>query len=157
MIGQVLPEWLQQWIEAARANLVHERVRSLVAVPSSSTSRLLRPTAAALLVRETLPYRFDGPDSAPPVVSYAAALARGFGACGEGSAVVAAAAHLAGVRATLCYERAAAVERYAHVVVVVDGTRVDPWPHVALAVSRCTDTHDVEELLRWRPPVAPRL
>jgi hypothetical protein len=106
------PPWLQQWIVAAQANAIDDELRALVWVPTQGPpTPKLRALTAAAYVRLELLQRFDGPDAAPAVGSFQESRQRGFAACAEASAAVAAVAHLAGARSLgLCYERPTAAQ-----------------------------------------------
>lgn len=148
------PEWLEQWIAACDANLDDPLIRALaretIAKPFDAVVDKVRAEAAALAVRRLLPYRFTGRDR---IVSLREARARGFGACGDGSAAVAAVALLSSSSSVvhLCYELSPSRRSYAHVAVDVDGFRADPYPDASLSVTRCAVVDDVRELVkRWR-------
>lgn len=145
------PLWLQQWVAACQANIRSAEMDALFAA-GGRADVVTMAKAAAVFVRAALPYRFD-PHAHKRIEALGAARRQGFGACGEGSAFVAAAALRADVagtaRVSLCYEQHPSSATYAHVAVDVGPHRVDPYPDASLRVSSCSSARDVRELLRW--------
>lgn len=143
-----IPRWLRQWLNAVRQNL---KDPELIALARGTGSPAQRTGAAALFVRQTLPYRFE---KTAPILDLRSAKRRGprgRGACGEGTAACAAVALLAGARSVrLCYETVPGDRGYAHVRLVVDGIGADAYPDASWSVEACSASPDVRELLGWR-------
>lgn len=109
--------------------------------------------AAALHVRSVLPYRFTGVER---ILELRQALRRGYGACGDATAAVAAAVLMSGGECDVCYELARCADGsepipgYAHVRVVVGGSAVDAYPDESLEVDGCAGRVGVSrESVRW--------
>jgi hypothetical protein len=136
--------WLRQFVVAVRTNLADPQLVELARRAGSPAQKAL---AAALHVRRTLPYRFDR----SPILSLRAAQKRGFGACGDGTAAVAAVVILAGGVPTLCYEEIGPSDpHYAHVRLIADGVGADAYPDASWNVNACSVRRDVRELVGWR-------
>lgn len=106
-------------------------------------------------VRDLVPYQFDG--EVHRIVGAAECCKRGYGACGDGSAIVAAvlvhrndqgAFVPSKHQGNLCYETVDGIPQYAHARVFLDGIPVEPWPDQRRPEARgCTSFDDVSELL----------
>ena len=151
--------WLEQWREAFLENLEDPALLAIARAPVEPPFDVIRPAviaeSAALFVRRVLPYRFTGQEE---IVSLRRARARGHGACGDGSAAVAAVGVLCDARGHVnrCYELHPTNRSYAHVAIDVDGVRADPYPDASLEVPRCAVSDDVRELWStWRVRAKP--
>lgn len=152
-----MPRWLRQWVNACKSNLDSDLARQLAAYQSPADV-VTRAKAAAITFRMRVPYRFDQASPAS-IESLAVCEQRGFGACGDGSAFVAAVALLVGdprASVRLCYETHPSSRGYAHAAVDVAGIRADPYADASLSVPRCTASIEVRELLGWSVPATPR-
>lgn len=150
-----LEPWQREWTDALADNLenLELRVIATTALPQPFNDVRVRAWAAAWWTRQVLPYDFD-PGRNDRVLSLVAARRRGYGACADGSASVAAAALLARAHEVdLCYEvlpRCTGDNTYAHARVVVDGDGVDPYPRASYDVARCAERLPARELLACR-------
>lgn len=137
--------WEAELREALRENLSHPRVRAL-AVSVRSTSRTgLRDVVA--WVRKNVPYRYDGPWG-HRIGSLSVVEQRGYGACGDGAAIVGAVGILRGIKPlSLCIEAHPNLPLYGHVRIVHRGSPLEPWPEMRWEVPACSGLVDVQELL----------
>ena len=86
-------------------------------------------------LRARLPYRFD---ASRTVASLWDAVPRGWGACAEAAAALAAWARLQGRTVRWCLERRPDLDpRYAHVVAVIDGAPWDVYAEAARPSRGC--------------------
>lgn len=83
-----------------------------------------------------LPYRFAGQDHR--VYELEAARRRGWGACADASAAIAAAVLMVRGTCAICYERTPVLDTYAHARVSIGDTFVDAFPEQSLEVEACT-------------------
>jgi hypothetical protein len=130
------PRWLRQLLAATRINASNEELLSTVA-QGETLSTLEAAVAVARRLHEgphLLPYRFRPPQK---ILDLEACRRRGYGACGDASAAVAAAVLMVGGVPVLCYEVTPTVDGYAHVRIDVDGTFVDAFPDASFDVDRC--------------------
>jgi len=102
--------WEREMILAARRNYATATGRDLDVITS--------------WWRQWMPYRFQ-PDQA--IVSRGECIARGYGACGDAAADIAATADRAGLQALICIEAPPSLPGYAHARVVVGGRTYDPY------------------------------
>ena len=124
--------------ELRRAVVVNAGLVPVYLGPSVSG---LGPRAAAELAarvwREHVPYRFEG--DSHPIVDFRRCRRRGWGACADAVAWVAAAAKYAGGRDVgACYETHPSDPDYAHVSAIVEGLSLDPLPEYAYHVRGCS-------------------
>lgn len=131
------PRWWRQFVSAVRLNAGDGELQDLVRFHEALDDGELAQRAA-LHVRQVLPYRFDGPRHR--ILELVAARRRGYGACGDATAAIAAALLMRGKSASVCYESTHTVPGYAHVRIVVDGVVADAYPDASLDVSRCSAT-----------------
>lgn len=141
--------WVRQMQAAVRLNA---RDPSLAILASIPTSRVAIAEAAALLVR-AIPYRFDGPTHR--ILDLPAARRRGYAACGDAAAAIAAALFLQSIEdVTVCYEATEAVSGYAHVRIAIGGAFVDPYPEASIEAP-CVERLTLTRMgVRWPAPVS---
>jgi hypothetical protein len=133
--------WLDELRHAIRANLSDPRIRELAA------RRAWGLRDAVAWVRTRIPYRYDGP-WAHRIVSLAGVELRGYGACGDGAALIAAVGLLRNLEGlSLCIEQLPNVAQYGHVRIVHRHDALEPWPERRWEVPACSGLVDVRELV----------
>lgn len=140
-----VPYWWRQMLSAVRLNAADDALRIIA---TSSPSPMHAAQSCADWLRVTLPYRFDGP--AHRILTRRECAARGYGACGDAVAAIAATLlHTRAESVSVAYEAHQALEGYAHVRVVLGRVPVDPWPEQSLSLApRAVLTLD-RESVRW--------
>ena len=126
--------WESDLDRAARANHADPMVRAFAKALRANTAPTVAPQVLTAWVRR-LPYRFDG--ERHRIASLRTCFRRGYGACADAAALVAAVAKLNGEDAAVCYERVDSLPDYAHVRAVWRGWACDPWPERSFAVDEC--------------------
>lgn len=131
--------WVAEMARAARANL------------ESHPATLIGEAERAF---SSIPYRFLG--DRHPIVSLDAARSRGWAACADAAAAIAAAAYAYpwSRRAVLCVESPPDVEGYSHVRVILDGIYYDPYEAYRADVPpSCEWSLPVAQLLELHRPI----
>jgi hypothetical protein len=151
------PRWLRQFESAVRLNANDLDLWRLVDAPGGSLhdgwwrdgiELVELAEAAAKLVRQTCKYRFEG--QRHRVLELAACRRRGWAACADGSAAIAAVLLMAGAGCAICYERACPADGYAHVRVAIGSHFVDAFPEFSLDVPSCAAVLQVtRRSVRW--------
>jgi hypothetical protein len=135
--------WRRQMASAIRLNATDPQLREFA---HAQTSNLDAARLAAEHIRRVLPYRFLG--EGHRTLELAAARRRGFGACSDATAALAAVMLWRTSEALVCYENAAvlyhspvrlseALRGYAHVRLSLGRDFVDAYPDASLEASRC--------------------
>lgn len=148
---------LEQWMrELASALARNVRDESLIDIARSSPTLALALGRGEALVRRALPYRFVDDQR---ILSLHAAVDRGWGACGDATAALAAVAVVAGAHTVaLCYEDTVTERGYAHVRILADDVVGDAYRDQRLDVQACSHVITIDRLMgsRWRAAAARR-
>lgn len=148
MTTGALPYWWRQMLAAVRLNA---RSAPLAIIASSSPSHAAAASSTADWLRLVLPYRFDG--ASHRILSLPEALQRGYGACGDATAAIAAVLLHRGRGADVAYEASETLDGYAHVRVVMGSVPVDAYPEMSLQLPPRAVLHLTRETVRWPVPV----
>ncbi|MCC7108008.1 MAG: hypothetical protein IT382_01860 [Deltaproteobacteria bacterium] len=119
----------------------------LAAIAEHAPSCLAAAETAAAYVRTALPYRFDG--QAHRILDLPAAKARGYGACGDATAAVAAVLLMRGSVPILAYEATETLDGYAHVRIAMGRLFVDAYPEVSFSMPPRARIELTRESVRW--------
>lgn len=142
------PFWWRQMASAIRLNA---RSAALAIIAKTSPSHMMAATSTAGWLRLTLPYRFDGADHR--ILSLPEARRRGYGACGDATAAIAAVLLHRGEPASIAYEASETLDGYAHVRVVLGRVPVDAYPEMSLQLEPRAVLQVTRETVRWPAPV----
>lgn len=122
------PFWWRQLCSAIRLNATNEALR---AIAHRAPSTAVAANVCADWLRQALPYHFDG--ATHRILSLREAQARGYGACGDATAAIAAMLFLRSVAVVaIAYETTAALDGYAHVRVALGRTFIDAYPEASV-------------------------
>lgn len=135
--------WMYGLAAATRLNLFDAAVRSR---SPAEVSSLFETTALwPQRARSGIPYRFLGERSKTDDLQ--GCRRRGYAACADAAAAIAAACIVEGVPAKLCVEAPIDLPHYVHVRVIVDGVALDPYRAFRAAVpASCEWLVDVQAL-----------
>lgn len=149
--------WVRQVVAAIHANAFNLDLWECARETIEHPDQVLTPAEVAELVARGLrthdgplhlPYRFEG--QRHRVFDLEAAQRRGYGACADASAAIAAAVLMAAGECSICYERSPSLDAYAHVRVSIGDAFVDAFPEQSLEVDACTALIEVtRESVRW--------
>jgi len=140
------PRWFRQFVSAVRLNAKDVELWAIADAHRGDV--LAAAEACALHVRTVLGYRFEG--AKHRILELEACRRRGFGACGDACAAIAAVVLMLDGECSLCYEQTRTLNSYAHVRMFVNGAYVDAFPDASLEVDRCAATEKVTRSgVRW--------
>jgi len=149
-----MTSWKRDMRMAIARNMRDPELLALVVDARDDVPMLV--SATELHVRRVLPYAFG---AAQRILALRSARRRGYGACGDGTAALAAVCALAGVpTSALCYEREETLRGYAHVRILVGDVVGDAFRDRRVEVDRCSAVIDLDRLMgaRWRRDAAAR-
>jgi hypothetical protein len=136
-------EWLRDFVAATRLNMADGFVRAL----ASNVQRTGSMRDAVAWVRAWIPYGYDG-GRHHRVMPLEECLQRGYGACADGAAVLAAVGVVAGVLSLrLCIEGNPSDASYSHVRMFAGDEPCEPWPERRWETPSCTGLWDLRALL----------
>lgn len=144
-----IARWRRQLHAAVRLNAADAGLMTLADESPSDVAAAMR---AAQLVRALLPYRFDG--ARHRILELSAARRRGWGACGDAVAAIAAVLLARGRTATVCYEQSEAVTGYAHVRIAIGRVFADAFPEASIEVPCSATLSLTRGSVRWPVPAS---
>lgn len=141
------PYWLRQFYAAVRLNAPDPALR---AIAERAASCHQAAQNCADWIRTVLPYRFDG--RGHRILELAAARRRGYGACGDATAAIAAVLMMRGSVPVVAYEATETLDGYAHVRIAMGRLFVDAFPEASLSLPATARIELTRRDVRW--PVA---